>query len=66
MMCYCHTSYITEDGWAKFEAGKYYEHLGAREMKDGYRIVCFGKLESWKNYFLEPHEDRERKLKELI
>lgn len=66
MMCYCHTSYLTEVGEVKFEAGKYYKHLGAREMQNGEKIVGFGKLERWKNFFLEPDEDRERKLKELI
>lgn len=65
-MCYCHTSYITEDGWVRFEAGKYYQHLGGREMKSGEKIVGFGKLKNWTKYFLEPVEDRQRKLKELI
>jgi hypothetical protein len=63
-MCYCHTSYITD--WIKFESGKYYQHLGAREMKSGEKIMGFGKLENWTKYFLEPVEDRQRKLKELI
>lgn len=66
MMCYCHTSCVSEDGWISFESGKYYQHLGAREMKNGQKIVAFGKLENWKKYFLEPVEDRERKIKELI
>ena len=66
MMCYCHKDYKATDGFITFEAGKYYEHLGAREMRSGEKIVAFGKLDNWKVYFLEPQEDRERKLKELI
>jgi len=64
MMCYCHKECQTT--WVRFEVGKYYEHLGGREMKNGEKIVGFGKLERWKEFFLEPQEDRDRKLKELI
>jgi hypothetical protein len=81
MMCYCYNDYRyvsysmyvgggrseeTINDYLYFKAGNYYEHLGAREMKnENGKIVGFGKLENWKKYFLEPHEDRDRKLKLL-
>ena len=77
MMCLCTKTYYDRNTFeVVFQKGKYYKHLGAREMlsgcevpngtnKHGYMIVGFGKLDSWKLYFEEPSETRDRKLTEL-
>ena len=82
MTCYCYSDYIwvsynmyvseshtseTNNSCIVFKSGNYYEHIGSREMKNERgQITSFGTLVNWKKYFLEPHEDRDRKLKLLL
>lgn len=67
MMCLCVNTYYDRNTFeVVFQKGKYYKHLGAREMLgENNKIVAFGKLDNWKEYFEEPQETRDRKLTEL-
>lgn len=67
MMCLCiKTHYNMRDFSITFYKGRHYKHLGAREMLgENNKIVAFGKLDNWKEYFEEPQETRDRKLTEL-
>lgn len=67
MMCLCvKTYYDMREISIIFYKGRRYKHLGAREMLgENNKIVAFGKLDNWKEYFEEPQETRDRKLTEL-
>ena len=66
MKCYCYNDYY-HNGYHFFIKGEYYNHIGAREMATQSGItVGFGTLRNWKLYFLEPVEDRDRKINAIL
>lgn len=66
-MCLCKKTYYNKVTFTIiFHSGKYYKHLGDREMLgENDKIIRFGRLDSWMDYFEDPMVTRDRKLGEI-